>query len=469
MGIFQAVVRFFAGKSQDDDDRHRHNPYLRWSHTHYPNLHRRNPSSRISSSGAGDSLNIFAYCRAAVKFLWRRFVGLFSTPARAEDPLLPVQIPPPYPSNRPSLLENLIVSPSDNGSFAYSSSPERSPAAGDSPVTDSMQGIQNLLVSHPDNASSTYYTSPESSPAAGNSSVTGGEPPEPVIVSIPDIAYWLSLYDERTVESSVFVQEISPPANVSRRLPEAAAKPPPAAKTEETAKKKRRKKKKAAEGKGKESAAAEVIIIERRATVERGRWIKHYCNRHRILVVGDGDFSFSASLAAAFISAPNMFATSLDSLEFLKKNYDGAASNINELRVRKCTVMHGVDATKLAGHQLLGKLKFDRIVFNFPFAGFFKELPRDSQLRRHRRLVSLFLKNAKEMVKQNGEIHITHKTNGFHEEWKVEGIASSHRLRLMEAVEFNLEDYPGYRTKCGFGGDANFFCKPSKTYKFGLR
>lgn len=77
--------------------------------------------------------------------------------------------------------------------------------------------------------------------------------------------------------------------------------------------------------------------------------------------------------------------------------------------------------------------------------------------------------NAKNMLSENGEIHITHKTNGgFHERFDVESIASSHGLRLVEAVRFELGDYPGYNTKYGFGGDGNFDCNPSKTFKFGL-
>lgn len=44
-----------------------------------------------------------------------------------------------------------------------------------------------------------------------------------------------------------------------------------------------------------------------------GRWIKHYSSCHRILLVGEGDFSFSTCLASAFGRASNMVATSLDS------------------------------------------------------------------------------------------------------------------------------------------------------------
>ncbi|KAL2475963.1 Uncharacterized protein Adt_36699 [Abeliophyllum distichum] len=203
--------------------------------------------------------------------------------------------------------------------------------------------------------------------------------------------------------------------------------------------------------------------------VAEGKWIKHYNSYHRILLVGEGDFSFSASLAVAFGSAFFMIATSLDSQDFLKKNYKHAMSNIEKLRSRGCTVMHEIDATKIANHHSLGGKTFDRVIFNFPFAGFFKELSREVQLRKHKRLVSLFLKNAKEMISENGEIHISHKTNNFHIEWNLESVASSHRLKLIEAVEFNHYDYLGYNTKYGFGGNKNFNCYPSKTYKFGLK
>lgn len=47
-------------------------------------------------------------------------------------------------------------------------------------------------------------------------------------------------------------------------------------------------------------------------TDDSEKWIKHYSSRHKILLVGEGDFSFAASLARAFGNASNMVATSLD-------------------------------------------------------------------------------------------------------------------------------------------------------------
>ncbi|CBI39839.3 uncharacterized protein LOC104877638 [Vitis vinifera] len=197
------------------------------------------------------------------------------------------------------------------------------------------------------------------------------------------------------------------------------------------------------------------------------RWIKHYSSEYKILLVGEGDFSFSASLAVAFASATNITATSLDSIEFLSTNYRHALSNIDTLWSLGAKVMHDVDATKMAHVLPFNCMRFDRVVYNFPLAGFFPNESREDEIRRNQMLVQLFLENAKKMIHIDGEIHITHKSNGFFREWNLEFLASRVGLRLIEEVPFNFRDYPGYRTKYGFGGDNNFNCNPSRTYKFG--
>ncbi|XP_059664226.1 uncharacterized protein At4g26485-like [Cornus florida] len=125
-------------------------------------------------------------------------------------------------------------------------------------------------------------------------------------------------------------------------------------------------------------------------------------------------------------------------------------AHIHELKSRGCAVMHDVDATKMGDDYVPSSLKYDRIVFNFPHAGFSKIESRQSQIRRNQNFVMSFLKNAKKMVKDDGEIHISRKSNGFFKEWKIEllGLFSS-GLRLKEEVAFNLSDYPGYNTKYG--------------------
>lgn len=57
----------------------------------------------------------------------------------------------------------------------------------------------------------------------------------------------------------------------------------------------------------------ENLKIDDEESAKAEKWKKHYSSKHRILLVGEGDFSFSLSLARAFGSAHTLVATSLDS------------------------------------------------------------------------------------------------------------------------------------------------------------
>ncbi|CAO2814514.1 unnamed protein product [Amaranthus hypochondriacus] len=195
--------------------------------------------------------------------------------------------------------------------------------------------------------------------------------------------------------------------------------------------------------------------------------IGQYNCTQKILLVGDGDFSFSASLAIAFgLSARNITATSFDSQEFLMNNYDKFPCNKAYLQARGSMVLHDVDANKMAKHPILSNYLFDRIIFNFPHAGRFTHS--DSDLQKHQKLIRGFLRNAKKMIEDDGEIHITSKCNGFYLKWDIPKIGSDHGLHLFQEMKFKRAKYPGYNTKYGFGGDKDFDCNPSKTYKFRL-
>lgn len=137
---------------------------------------------------------------------------------------------------------------------------------------------------------------------------------------------------------------------------------------------------------------------------ESEKWKKHYSSKQRILLVGEGDFSFSLCLATAFGSAHNLVATSLDSqgqnksnifysfsslaswkkkkdqnlempiwfflAENLAKKYSNGLSNVRELEAKGCLVLHSVDAKDMCQHFFLKTQRFDRIVYNFPHVGF---------------------------------------------------------------------------------------------------
>ncbi|XVF76983.1 hypothetical protein PTKIN_Ptkin14bG0003600 [Pterospermum kingtungense] len=195
----------------------------------------------------------------------------------------------------------------------------------------------------------------------------------------------------------------------------------------------------------------------RRKRKNRGpeRWARHYCNSQKILLVGEGDFSFSASLAVAFGSATNMVATSLDSREMLLLKYSGAMENLKKLEELGCKIVHKVNANTMSQHALLKWYSFDRIVFNFPHAGFFHQEHETPQIQLHKKLVKGFLRNACKMLIENGEVHITHKTAHPFSTWNIEKLAKEVGLWLINEVPFFKWEYPGYENKRGHGIKCN--------------
>ncbi|TYK23214.1 hypothetical protein E5676_scaffold142G002460 [Cucumis melo var. makuwa] len=121
-----------------------------------------------------------------------------------------------------------------------------------------------------------------------------------------------------------------------------------------------------------------------------------------------------------------------------------------------CEVMHGVNVMTMDQHPLLPHNSFDRIIFNFPHAGFqYSTEHEPNQIKLHQNLVRRFMRNAMELLAENGEIHITHKTSYPYSEWKIEEIGEEEGLYLKEEVEFDKRDYPGYVNKKGSGPNSN--------------
>nr|CAJ26364.1 hypothetical protein [Brachypodium sylvaticum] len=215
------------------------------------------------------------------------------------------------------------------------------------------------------------------------------------------------------------------------------------------------------------------------------KWLKYYSSAQSILVVGDGDFSFSLSLATAFGSGDELVATSLDTYEDLGTKYGSALSNVSELGRMGATVLHGVDAKVMHLHAHLLLRRFDRIVFNLPHAGFRgrednADMIRPAHLDRaifvyratsHQELVRGFFGSARGMLGRHGEIHVAHKTKHPYWTWDIEQLASESSLRLIEKVPFEKEDYPGYNQKRGdsWRCDQDFPIDDCCTFKFGVQ
>ncbi|CAD6224497.1 unnamed protein product [Miscanthus lutarioriparius] len=169
---------------------------------------------------------------------------------------------------------------------------------------------------------------------------------------------------------------------------------------------------------------------------ERVKRVKHYSSAQSILLVGDGDFSFSLALATAFGSGANLVATSLDTYCCLPSflwpfffffafwvvthfyrihgaltiKYRNAGSNIMELKRFGARVLHGVDVETMKLHNDLKNRRFDRVVFNFPHAGFRGGECEVHMINSHKELVSGFFSNARHLLGRYGEIHVSHET-----------------------------------------------------------
>ena len=96
----------------------------------------------------------------------------------------------------------------------------------------------------------------------------------------------------------------------------------------------------------------------------------------RILLVGEGDFSFSHSLLSTY-NCNALVATSYDKQAVVVSKYPQARVNIKALEAEDgLKILYGVDATKLGkrgtsegGGKEIKKGNFEKIVFNFPHVG----------------------------------------------------------------------------------------------------
>jgi 25S rRNA (uracil2634-N3)-methyltransferase len=94
-----------------------------------------------------------------------------------------------------------------------------------------------------------------------------------------------------------------------------------------------------------------------------------------VLLVGEGDFSFSRSLLGTH-GCSSLVATSFDTQTALWAKYPQAAFHIRALEEEDCKVLYGVDATKLGkpgtldgGGRDVKRGGFNKVVFNFPHVG----------------------------------------------------------------------------------------------------
>lgn len=141
-----------------------------------------------------------------------------------------------------------------------------------------------------------------------------------------------------------------------------------------------------------------------------------YKSHHRLLTLGDGDFSFSLSIAKNVeFTTGSLTATSHESKEQLISTYNavGVKDILNELKFRSITTLHCVDATNIDATSSIEKYFYDAIVWNFPCVRAENGADgQSSEIEINRQLLRDFFNNVHQyLLPTTGQLHITHKVN----------------------------------------------------------
>ncbi|MFB2983622.1 Rossmann-like fold-containing protein [Microseira sp. BLCC-F43] len=159
----------------------------------------------------------------------------------------------------------------------------------------------------------------------------------------------------------------------------------------------------------------------------------------RILLLGEGDFSFALSLAKQVQPAQRsgIVATSYDSETQVKQLYKGAEQNISNLKNSGVTVLHGVDATKIDSSQGL----FTGIVFNFPFV----PGDRPTAVTRNVAMLQNFFASAAQSLEPGGKVFLTSKEYWLKRFKPVELADSAGLTQDGTPRRFDAGEFPGYQ------------------------
>lgn len=195
-------------------------------------------------------------------------------------------------------------------------------------------------------------------------------------------------------------------------------------------------------------------------------------NGGRVLIVGDGDLSFAASLNRLHNLNENLVASVYDSRDVVLPKYSGMPQRIAELEKSGAKVLCSVDARKLTmnkeiveNEEIVGE--FSRIIFQFPLLP--AKTSKEEYLQsckdptvENRLMLLEFLLEAKQLITGDGLIVITSKDIKPYDMWRLGdklacytggkkgeegtgGEESKDKLAFLGKVPFSLTQFPGYK------------------------
>ncbi|XP_060036063.1 ferredoxin-fold anticodon-binding domain-containing protein 1 [Erinaceus europaeus] len=169
----------------------------------------------------------------------------------------------------------------------------------------------------------------------------------------------------------------------------------------------------------------------------------------RLLLVGEGNFSFAAALSKTLVASIRLTATCLQQPADLARD-SVAQENLQFLRERGTEILFGVDCTQLADAFELHDRKFDQIYFNFPHCG------RKAGVAKNRKLLAKFFQSSADVLAEEGEVHVAlcrgqggtpadKPTREWHNSWQVVAMAALGGFILSDVHPFCCETVPGYK------------------------
>ena len=185
-------------------------------------------------------------------------------------------------------------------------------------------------------------------------------------------------------------------------------------------------------------------------------------HHHRLLLIGEGDFTFTKAFVQSFInliSSSNpievfleVVATSYDDIDDLLSRYSNCktileeissliesttniSSKLSNMSSISCSFVHGVDVTSLGECQSSHfDVKFDTIAFNFP------HIPGKMKIDKNRELLSSFFKNTKPLLRVTNET-IRHDSESNEEERNPIEVLSEVRVTLAYGQGGSIYDF----------------------------